>query len=276
MTSSITQAPIADSGLEVAPNPLAASRSPNDSPNAKPRAAICNFPPELSVVMPVYNEEQALPEVLDEALRALAEAPFSYEIVLVDDASTDGSLGLLKSFQREHPEVDIRLLRHRRNQGIAAACARLFAAARGKYVFLNGSDGQCKTAECLRMMELRHRNEMVIGKRKAKNYTLWRALISRAFNLLPRLLFGVSTYDAGSIKLVRRDLLDIPLTSRGPFREAERIIRARRRGYRIGVVEVENHPRRGGQASGARWSLVGQAVLDLLRSWWRIMVCRER
>jgi glycosyltransferase involved in cell wall biosynthesis len=235
-----------------------------------------NPAPELSVVMPVYNEEQALPEVLTEALCALAAAPFSYEIVLVDDASTDSSLSIMEAFQQEHLDVTIRILRHERNRGIAAACATLFAAACGRYVFLNGSDGQCKTAECLRMMELRDRFDVVIGRRMAKHYTLRRAVISRAFNLLPRLLFGVPTHDAGSIKLVRRDLLHIQLVSRGPFREAERIIRARRRGHRIGVLEVENRPRRGGQATGARWSLVGQAFLDLLRCWWRIMGCRER
>jgi glycosyltransferase involved in cell wall biosynthesis len=250
---------------------LAAPMSPT-SPITHPQG---DEAPELSVAMPVYNEEQALPEVLDEALATLAAAPFTSEIVLVDDASTDGSLAILEAFQRRHPEVTIRILRHERNRGIAAACATLFAAARGRYVFLNASDGQCRTAECLPMMELRGRCDLVVGRRTAKHYTLRRALISRAFNLLPQLLFGVRTHDAGSIKLVRRDLLQIPLVSRGPFREAERIIRARRRGCRIGVVEVENRPRRGGRATGARWGLIAQALLDLARCWWRIVVCRD-
>ncbi len=125
------------------------------------------------------------------------------------------------------------------------------------------------------MMALRDRYDLLVGKRVRKHYTPFRAAISRAFNLLPWLLFGVATHDAGSIKLVRRELLQIPLASRGPFREAERIIRARRRGYRIGMVIVENQPRRTGKASGWCWGLVGQAVLDLLRCWWRIVLCRR-
>ncbi len=125
------------------------------------------------------------------------------------------------------------------------------------------------------MMQLRDRFDLVVGKRVVKHYTLRRALISEAFNLLPLVLFGVRTHDAGSIKLVRRELFQIPLCSRGPFQEAERIIRARRLGYRIGVVPVENRPRRGGKATGARWGLVGQAVLDLLRCWWRIVIRRQ-
>jgi glycosyltransferase involved in cell wall biosynthesis len=230
---------------------------------------------ELSIVMPVYNEERNLPEVLEEAQAALTGVPFSFEVVFVDDASTDGSLAFLESFQRKHTQFPMRILVHEQNRGIAAACNTLFAAARGNYVFLNASDGQCTTAECLRMMNVRDRFDLVVGRRRSKQYTWWRALISRAFNLLPLLLFGTRTYDAGSIKLVKAELLRLPLISRGPFREAERIVRAKRRCYRIGAVTVESHPRRGGKATGARWSLIGQAIVDLVRCWWRIVICRD-
>jgi glycosyltransferase involved in cell wall biosynthesis len=230
---------------------------------------------ELSVVMPVYNEEQALPGVLDEALAALAEADFTSEIVLVDDASTDRSREILEAYQARHPRV-VRVLRHERNRGIAEACRTLYEAARGAYVFINGSDGQWRTAECLAMMARRREFDLIVGKRRLKQYTWRRRLISGAFNLLPRLLFGVATHDAGSIKLFRREVLRLPLTSRGPFREAERIVRARRRGYRVGVVEVEHLARHGGTAGGARWGLVCGALADLGRCWWSLVIRGER
>jgi glycosyltransferase involved in cell wall biosynthesis len=226
---------------------------------------------ELSVVMPVYNEEQALPGVLEEALAALALARFTYEIVLVDDASTDRSPAILEEYQARYPQV-IRVLRHERNRGIAEACRTLYEAARGAYVFINGSDGQWRTAECLTMMARRRDFDLIVGKRRLKQYTWRRRLISGAFNLLPRLLFGVATHDAGSIKLFRREVLRLPLTSRGPFREAERIVRAHRRGYRVGVVEVEHLARNGGKAGGARWGLVCGAVADLGRCWWSLVI----
>ncbi len=179
---------------------------------------------ELSVVLPVFNEEEALPAVLDEALAALDGADFSHEIVLLDDASTDRTPDILRDFQRRYPET-VRLLRHERNRGIAAACSSLYAGAHGRFVFINGSDGQWRTAECLRMMALRHRFDVVVGRRVKKQYRLGRQLVSAAFNLLPRLLFGVAVHDAGSIKLFRREVLALPLLSRGPFREAERLVR---------------------------------------------------
>jgi len=232
--------------------------------------------PELSVVVPVYNEEAALPAVLEEARAALADADFRYEMVVVDDASTDGSLALLSEFRLAHPDFPLRLVRHPTNRGIAGACATLFAEARGRYVFLNASDGQWSMAECRRMMPLRHEFDLVIGRRQVKQYTPWRNFISASFNLLPWLLFGVQTYDAGSIKLFRAEVLRIPLISRGPFAEAERIIRARRRGYRIGALPVEHRARRGGRATGARWSLLAGALIDLARCWWDVVVRRRR
>jgi glycosyltransferase involved in cell wall biosynthesis len=229
---------------------------------------------DLSVVMPVYNEEEALANTLEEAVAALSDAAFCYEIVIVDDASTDDSGQILEQWRRRYPEI-IRVVRHESNRGIAAACQTLFREARGVYVFLNASDGQWKTAECLRMMEIRDRYDLVIGVRKQKHYTLWRKAVSGAFNLLPRLCFGVPTYDAGSIKLYKAEVLTIPLISRGVFGEAERIIRAERRGYRVGTIEVDHFSRTGGLATGARLSVVAVAVADLLRCWWRITVCRD-
>jgi glycosyltransferase involved in cell wall biosynthesis len=231
--------------------------------------------PVLSIVMPVYNEEVVLGTVIDEALDAGAATGLSYELVLLDDASTDRSLDILRDFQTRYPAV-MRVLRHESNRGIIATCERLYAEARGRYVFLNSSDGQWKSAEVIAMLQMTDRFDLVVGRRRQKRYGLRRRLISGLFNLLPRLLFGVRTYDAGSIKLFRRDVLQIPLRSRSPFREAERIIRAGRLGYRVGVVDVDHHDRRGGRATGARWRLVAQSLWDLGRCWWDLVVVERR
>ena len=230
---------------------------------------------DLSIVMPVFNEEHALPTVLEEALQAFAGAAFTFEIVLVDDASTDRSVNIMMDFQCRHPETRMRILRHQANRGIMASVNTLFAAAAGNHVFLNGSDGQCSTAACALMMALRDRYDIIVGQRRQKQYTAWRALVSWTFNFASLVLFGIRTYDAGSIKLYRKEVLQIPLESRSPFREAERLIRARRKGYRIGMIPVEHRLRAGGKATGARCGLVLQSIVDLARCWWDIVVRRH-
>ena len=180
--------------------------------------------------MPVFNEEQSLSEVLDEALAVAAAAP----LLLGNRA---GGRRQHRPQHRDSPRLRAPTRRRRasppspdqsRNHG--RSVETLYNSARGRYVFFNASDGQWKTAECLRFLESRDRYDIVVGRRRVKNYTLWRRIVSDSFNLLPRILFGVRTYDAGSIKLFRADVLRIPLLSQSPFREAERIIRANRRG----------------------------------------------
>jgi len=184
-------------------------------------------------------------------------------------------LEILTEFQQSHPEVRMQILCHDANRGIMASLATLFTAAQGSYIFINASDGQCSTAACVPMMQLRDRYDIVVGQRKLKQYTTWRAFVSWAFNFLSLVLFGVRTYDSGSIKLYRKDVLQIPLLGLSPFQEAERLIRAQRRGYRIGMVRVEHRSRSGGKATGARFGLVMQSILDLGRCWWDIVVRRS-
>jgi len=228
---------------------------------------------DLSVVMPVYNEEESLPDVLDEAIASLRSSSLRCEIVVVDDASTDRSSLILEAYCQANPDL-LRVHRHAANKGIMGACQTLYENASGDYVFIIGSDGQWKTAEALRMMELRDRYDLIVGKRRRKQYDLRRKFVSGAFNWLPRFLFGVATHDAGSIKLFRRDVLALPTISVGPFREAERIIRANDAGLRVGSIEVEHFDRRGGVAGGAKFQLIRQSVVDLVRCWWSLRVRR--
>ena len=84
-------------------------------------------------------------------------------------------------------------------------------------------------------------------------------------------------YDPGSIKCRKREVIqDIEIQSRSVFAEAERMIRAVRRGYRIGKVDIRPEKRVAGQARGASWSNVCGAVLDLFRLWFRLVVLRQK
>jgi dolichol-phosphate mannosyltransferase len=217
---------------------------------------------ELSVVMPVYNEASVLQSVLEEVQSSFEGVSYSFEILLANDASTDASGTILDRFAAKHPQF--RILHLPQNLGIMGALSVLMREAKGKYIFFNSSDGQFETSDCVRMMELRDQFDMIIGERKKKIYTFRRHLISWSFNFLCRFLFFTKTYDAGSIKLYRREILDIPLLSQSPFREAERILRAKKYGFRVGRIFVKHHSRKGGLASGSRLSLVLHSLWDLL------------
>src|SRR5256886_13682774 len=107
-------------------------------------------PLELSLVIPVYNERENLPVLVREIDQALAGRAERYEIVAVDDGSTDGSLDVLKALKREHPEIHI--VAFAANAGQTAAFAAGFGAARGRVIVTLDADLQNDPADIPAML----------------------------------------------------------------------------------------------------------------------------
>jgi glycosyltransferase involved in cell wall biosynthesis len=226
----------------------------------------------LSVTMPVYNEQAAIESVVRDhvaVLERLANVLPDWEIVCVDDGSKDRTPEILRDLQKQVPRL--RVVRQE-NQGIFGAISRGYQESRGSHIFATGSDGQwpAENLESLLKPALSGA-DLVIGVRSNKRavYTPARRLISSAFNLLPRVLFGARVEDAGSNKLGVREVFEYQLISRSVFFEAERIILAQRRGCRVDFVPIEFLPRIQGKAMGASWKNLRHSILDMLRCLWK-------
>ncbi len=220
----------------------------------------------FSLVMPAYNEEASIERViLDhvEVLTRMADLIPCWEIVCVNDGSTDGTASILSRLEQRIPRVRVI---HQENGGIFAAVNRGYREARGAYIYSTASDGQWP-AENLETMfaSLRAGADLVIGVRTNRRdvYTPWRRLISLLFNALPQILFGVTVRDAGSIKLGTSEVFQFDLISRSPFFEAERIIRARRAKLRVEFVPIRFISRTGGKEKGASMKNIVTSLRDL-------------
>jgi glycosyltransferase involved in cell wall biosynthesis len=247
---------------------VSVTASENKSESAKAYGA------GISICIPAFNEEQTIELCVRSAVDVLGRVNFSGEILVIDDCSTDATWSILERLKSTIPQLEIR--RHSSNEGIARTFKELYDWAGRDLVFLNSADGQWKMSAVADMLPYMKDYDVVVARRKEKHYGLSRRLISWGFNLAPQVLFRVKTYDAGSVKLVRREIYDIPMNSRGVFAEAERIIRASRRGYRVTAVDVDHFPRKAGKARGAKPSLVIEATGDLVRCWFSIAWLGER
>ena len=227
----------------------------------------------LTICIPAYNEGSTIRQVVLEADATLGKASTPGEILVIDDCSTDQTWQILCDTKETMPRLQLR--RHKTNQGIASTFSELYQWAGKELVFLNSADGQWRMHSLLELLPLVNEYEIIVARRPVKHYSFGRQLVSWLFNALPAVLFATRTYDAGSVKLVRREIYDIPIISHGVFGEAERIIRAQRRGFRIGVRDVEHFPRTSGKALGAKPSLVFEAMIDLLRCWLDIVILRR-
>jgi glycosyltransferase involved in cell wall biosynthesis len=222
--------------------------------------------PGVSVCFPAYNEGQTLRAVLEDARTFLAGSGLDYEILICDDGSTDETPAIIHDVAAG--DLRIRAWRHDRNQGIFATFEDLYARATKEFVFLNSTDEQWQTRVLLDLLPLTATADVVIASRRDKHYPPVRRVVSWAFNALPGMLFGVRIFDAGAVKLMRREIITrCALVSRSPFSEAERLIRAARLGYRIVEFPVDTRPRRAGRGRGADWRVVRGSAVDLVRVW---------
>jgi glycosyltransferase involved in cell wall biosynthesis len=242
-------------------------------PRSVPSRFLQSYTKGITICIPAYNEEGTIEQVVKDAELALKQITVPREILIIDDCSTDHTWEILCKIQNTLPDLQIR--RHSINRGIALTFAELYQWANKELVFLNSADGQWKMSTLLELLPMADQYDIVVARRRVKHYGYSRHLVSWLFNALPVIFFATPTYDAGSVKLVRRAIYDIPLISSGVFSEAERIIRAQRQGFRIGVKEVEHFPRRSGKALGASLSLTIEAVIDLLRCWFDMVILRR-
>ena len=221
----------------------------------------------ISFVIPLYNNEKTLVHELKACLSILKKHVFRYEVIVCNDGSTDSSVRLLKQNFNQDPYV--RILHHQKNLGIAPTLRHLYGEAKFDYIFLYSVDGDWKTEDIVRMLSVleKTRADIIIGVRSQTNYTTYRKIVSFFYNLLPWLLFGAKTYDAGSIKIIKKSLFDsIKLSSKSVFFEAELIIKAAKQGANIATVKnIHYHKRNPKRGRGGKLTSVVQSFSDMIR-----------
>ena len=205
----------------------------------------------ITIGIPAYDEEKNIEEIVRDAVEIGRPTTDDLEILVVDDASTDGTAEILQRLGTEYPEL--RVVRHSKNGGIIASFMTIFGETRKELLFIIAADRQWKMEELPKMLEVMRTGpyDLVIGNRVSKQYTPYRKIISSSFRVLCETLFRVKVWDPGSIKLMRAPIREIQVDSRGVFEQAERIIRAYALGYKVTKVDVEHMPRTSGKARGA-------------------------
>lgn len=221
----------------------------------------------LTIAIPAYDELANLGRAVDEARAAAAGvAPGDVEILLVDDGSRDGTGALADDLAAKFSEL--RVVHHPANRGFSGAMTTCFREARGDWIFLAPADGQTPMAEVIGFFEQIDDSDVVVGVRATRRTELKRRLLSRGFHLLARRLFSLPEREFSSAFLFRGSLLRsmrFRSTPRSAALLPEILFRARRRGARISVREIEHRSRWSGRAKGGQLSVALVTLAELLR-----------
>jgi glycosyltransferase involved in cell wall biosynthesis len=206
--------------------------------------------PELSVIVPAYNEVDNIGPLLEELAAKLGQ---SFEVVVVDDGSTDGTFAAAQKLTGLHH--NLKVFRHPANQGKTAAIMTGMEHVQGEFVCVLDADLQFRPEDVLaQVAKLREGYDLVTG-RKIGHYE--KRLVSSIYNSMARAMFGLKVRDINALKTFRREVLEGQILRKDWHRYIVPL--ARSRGFKIAEIPVELRPRLHGEPkySGRMRILIG-------------------
>ncbi|HXE44244.1 MAG TPA: glycosyltransferase family 2 protein [Conexibacter sp.] len=220
--------------------------------------------PGLSIVLPCFNEQDNVADAIRYATAAASAVAEDYEVIVVNDGSTDATAERAAAFAAADRRV--RLVVHAVNRGYGDALRSGLDAARMPWVFLTDADLQFDLRELERFLPLVADADVLVGRRAQRRDPLLRRANAGAWNWLVRRLFALPIRDVDcAFKLIRAELLDgLELKAHGAMISTELVVRLLARGARLQERDVEHRPRVAGEQSGANPRVVLRAFRELV------------
>jgi glycosyltransferase involved in cell wall biosynthesis len=224
----------------------------------------------ITIAIPAYNEIDTLERAVLEALSVLPRHTRDYEVLVVDDGSTDGTAALADRLAAAHPEVTV--VHHARNHGFSGAMRTCLWKARGQFIMLAPADGQARLSDIEAFLDRIDGYDLLFGRRVIRDDSSYRKWGSRMWYAYIRFLFSVTLPEFSALFLFRREAIQsmrVDVRDRGANMLPALFILATAQGFRVGTVDCAVHARAAGQAKGGRIFHTLVTMAEDLLLWWR-------
>lgn len=226
----------------------------------------------LSVFFPLFNEEGNIETTVKKAVDVLQKLKLEYEIILVNDGSTDGTKVVAEQLSKINSRI--RVINHEKNLGYGEALKSGFYNAKYDYIVYTDGDGQFDFSEINKFLDKIEDYDLLIGYRIKRQDPFFRILFKKGWSFSLWTMFGLTLKDVDcGFKMIKREVLQkIPRlqSQRGAMINAELAIKAGKYGFRVGQIGVNHYPRVSGRPTGASLKVIFRSFLDLLRLWWKL------
>jgi glycosyltransferase involved in cell wall biosynthesis len=224
----------------------------------------------LSVVLPAWNEEAIIARTVQQVIETLSEIAPDYEVIVVDDGSTDRTGEIIDALAAENPRL--RVVHNRPNKGYGGALIAGFNAVSKELTFFMDADGQFDIRDITKLLAHLDEADAVLGYREHRQDPPMRIINAWGWKMLMRLLFGLKVRDVDcAFKLYPTSLVyRANVQAQGAMVNTEMLVKLNRLGYTWVEVPVNHYPREGGKASGANLRVILRAFRELLKLHHRI------
>lgn len=227
--------------------------------------------PELSIFFPFWNEQDNIEFTVKKAIPIADEVAEKWEIIMVDDGSSDNTLQIAKKLAAEDKRLQV--VSHQPNRGYGAALTSGFLHSQYKYIVFTDGDGQFDFSEIIKFVEKITEADIVIGfRQKRRDRKLFKRLL--LMNLLKvwdlaLFHFYFRDIDCG-FKMFKKEAVEklLPLRSEGAMITTEILAKAKRKKLKIKEVGVTHYPRKLGYQTGANFPVIVRAVLESFILWY--------
>jgi len=228
---------------------------------------------EISVFFPAFNEEANIANTVIKAKNVLENIATKWEIIIVNDGSSDNTLKVARELVKEDKRV--RVINHKINKGYGEALKSGFYNAKYEWIAMTDGDGQFDFAEITKLFKKTKDSQVVVGYRIDRKDPAVRLLFGWGWTMLANLLLGIRVKDVDcSFKLVNRKVIKkIPRlqSTRGAMISPELLARAKKAGFSIDQVGVHHFPRTEGHQTGADINVIIKSFVDLLKLWKKLL-----
>jgi glycosyltransferase involved in cell wall biosynthesis len=225
----------------------------------------------ISVFFPAYNDEASIAGLVGDALAVLPSLTDDFEVIVVDDGSTDGTGAVLDELARA--DSRLRVVHHQTNGGYGAALRTGFASATKELVFYTDGDGQYDVRELARLRPLLGQGVDIVNGYKIQRADGWqRKAVGAVYNRLAHLLFSIPIRDVDcDFRLLRRRAVEqVELVSSSGSICVELVHKLHRSGCVFVEVPVQHRPREHGRSQFFTPRRVGRTALELLSLWLKV------
>ena len=229
--------------------------------------------PSLAIAIPAYNEEGSVRRVIESALSAAKSLTSDFEILIVDDGSTDATGKIADRFAKTNKRI--RVIHHEHNLGFSGAIKSCYTGAGKELVFLLPGDGQIDAKDVAIFLRAMKNADVVVGYRISNPEPLPRRINSWVFHTLFRTLFRVHLREISTSILWKKSVLDsinVTADSRSALIEPEVVCKAWNAGFRFAEVPIPYYPRVTGKPKGTNILMILMTVKELFRLWWTLRI----